>query len=103
MKLNEDLVLANADYLYNDACNEDDARKAAFLDMTRGPGLDTFGNPTDYSYHKMYPARFDRVIGPRSTRAAIKAIVRGINEMLESATEAEKTKLANHLLDEMMA
>lgn len=51
--LNEEKVLAEADRLYNVFCNK----------------TEQFGRQ-----------RFDRTIGPRSTRAAILAIVRAIND-----------------------
>lgn len=92
MKLDEATILANADYLYNVACNKDDLKLREFCERTYGG-----------SYAHMYPEKFDRTIGPRSTKAAISAIVRGINEMLEKGTEVEQNKLANSLLDEMMA
>lgn len=77
MKLNEDKILANADYLYSEACNQE--YRAHHDIALRLYGPHAFGDPVykDKEY----------TIGPRSTRAAIKAIVRGINEMLENDVE----------------
>lgn len=90
MRLNEEAVWSMANEVYNTLVNKYEAERAERIAKLYG----TAGGVSS--------VRFDRVIGPRSTKAVCFALVRSINKMLEQATEAEKTKLANALLDEMM-
>lgn len=70
--LDEKVVLDNANYLYNEICNKEDFDAAERLNSIYGAVAG--------DHHTMYPPRFDRVIKPRSIRAAVIAIVRAINE-----------------------
>lgn len=74
MWLDEDAVLSNADYLYNLACNREERERAELIDKQFGQG------PHLTLIHQ---DRYDRTIGPRSTKAAIRAIVMAINEASE--------------------
>lgn len=70
--LNEKVVLDNANYMYNEICNKENFDTAERFNNIYGAQAG--------DHHKMYPPKFDRVIKPGSTRAAIIAIVRAINE-----------------------
>jgi hypothetical protein len=81
--LDEKVVLDNATYLYNEMCNEKDAAVADSMNKLYAGVPDEHGIVSNFDYHTLYAPRWDREIGPRSTKAAIKAIVRAINEVLD--------------------
>ena len=72
-QLDEKVVLDNANYLYNVLCNEEEQEHVHRMNTIYGPN----------GHMRKAVDRFDRTIGPRSTKAAIRAIVRAINEAAE--------------------
>lgn len=74
--LDETAVWNSANLLYNDACNKDDFERAEACNRIYGPNCE--------NYHTRFPPKFDRKIEPRSTKAAMVAVVRAINEALNA-------------------